>query len=41
MVVHVHASYNRLKSLKHALLDVYLASFLVQWILSLDPLMPS
>ena len=28
MVVHVPASHNRLKSLKHALLNVYLASFL-------------
>ena len=27
MVVHVPASHNRLKSLKHALLNVYLASF--------------
>ena len=35
------ASHLRLKSLKHALSNVYLASFLVQWILSLDPLMPS
>ena len=28
MVVHVPASHNRLKSLKHALPNVYLASFL-------------
>ena len=28
MVVHVSASHNRLKSLKHALSNVYLASFL-------------
>ena len=28
MVVHVPASHNRLKSLKHALSNVYLASFL-------------
>ena len=28
MVVHVSASHNRLKYLKHALLNVYLASFL-------------
>ena len=28
MVVHVHASHNRLKSFKHALPNVYLASFL-------------
>ena len=41
MVVHVPTSHNRLKSLKHALLNVYLQTFWVQWILSLDPLMPS
>ena len=28
MVVHVPASHNRLKSLKHAFLNVYLESFL-------------
>ena len=28
MVVHVPASHNKLKSLKHALCNVYLASFL-------------
>ena len=28
MVVHVSASHNRLKSLKHALPNVYLASYL-------------
>ena len=28
MVVHVPASHNRLKSLNHALFNVYLASFL-------------
>ena len=41
MVVYAPASHHRLKYLKNALFNVYLESFFVQWILSLDPLMPS